>query len=89
MFQIFGYIGLASASLLIVLRVYVLTPFLRPDLIYVSSLAIWDKNKIVAAIVTGLWVANVGTTIQGTPLLPPINDRSYLTNITSYQASCG
>jgi len=45
---IFGYMSLAAASLLIVLRV----------------VAIWDKNKIVVAVAASLWVTHVAAMIQ-------------------------
>ncbi|KAI0282829.1 hypothetical protein BGY98DRAFT_1094148 [Russula aff. rugulosa BPL654] len=45
---IFGYLAVAAASLLIVLRV----------------VAIWNKTKIIVAIATGVWVTNVIAQIQ-------------------------
>jgi len=45
---IFGYLAVAAASLLIVLRV----------------VAIWKKKKIIVAIATGVWVTNVISQIQ-------------------------
>jgi len=46
---VFGYLGIATASLLIVVRI----------------VAIWNKNKIAIAIATSLWVTNVAVIIQG------------------------
>jgi len=45
----FGYLSLATASLLIVIRIT----------------AIWDRHKVVTAIATSLWAANVAVLIQG------------------------
>ncbi|KAH9958776.1 hypothetical protein BC827DRAFT_1218481 [Russula dissimulans] len=46
---IFSYSGVAAASLLIVLRI----------------IAIWNKDKVIVAISTGIWVVNVSVIIQG------------------------
>jgi len=46
---IFAYLGLAAASLLIVLRV----------------IAIWNKGRIIVATATTLWVTNIVIMIQG------------------------
>ncbi|KAI9453602.1 hypothetical protein F5148DRAFT_1289011 [Russula earlei] len=63
---IFSYLGVAAASLLIVLRVYVAyLPVPNPALIEASSIAIWNRNKIVVAIATGVWAVNVAVIIQG------------------------
>lgn len=75
LFQVFGYLGIAAASLLIVVRMYAL-PILcvrsRPgqDLIDSFSVAIWNKNKIAIAIATSLWVTNVAVIIQGKSSAP-------------------
>lgn len=34
----------------------------------VSSIAIWNKNKIAVATATGVWITNVALLIQGEPL---------------------
>jgi hypothetical protein len=69
--QSFGYLGLAAASLLIVLRVYVVSiPFPSHVLIEASSVAIWNKNKIVVAIAASLWVTHVAAMIQSKPSPP-------------------
>jgi len=71
MFQIFGYLGLAAASLLIVLRVYVpLCPFSGQVPTESSSIAIWNKNKIVMATAAILWVTNIVIMTQGKPSSP-------------------
>ncbi|KAI9441047.1 hypothetical protein F5148DRAFT_1258649 [Russula earlei] len=46
---IFGYVAFVCASLLIVLRI----------------IAIWNKDKVVVAVATGVWVVNIGFLIQG------------------------
>jgi len=46
---IFGYLGVAFASLLIVFRI----------------IAIWNKNKAIVAISAGIWVINVSFIIHG------------------------
>jgi len=63
--QTFGYVGLAAASLLIVLRTYVSSnPFSSHVLIEASSVAIWNKNKVVVAIAASLWVTHIAAMIQ-------------------------
>ena len=32
-----------------------------------SSIAIWNKNRVVAAISLGVWVTNIAFIIQGEP----------------------
>ncbi|KAH9955664.1 hypothetical protein BJV74DRAFT_467429 [Russula compacta] len=44
-----GYVAIAASSLLIVLRI----------------IAIWNKNKVIVAISTGVWVTNVSLIIRG------------------------
>ncbi|KAH9977427.1 hypothetical protein BJV74DRAFT_888483 [Russula compacta] len=46
---ILAYLALACASLLIVLRI----------------IAIWNRNRVVAAIAIGLWITNISFLIQG------------------------
>ncbi|KAI0255671.1 hypothetical protein BJV78DRAFT_692975 [Lactifluus subvellereus] len=46
---IFAYLAFATASILIVLRIF----------------AIWDRNKIVLALATGAWATNISFLIQG------------------------
>jgi hypothetical protein len=70
--QVFGYMAFVTASLLIVLRVYV-----SAVLFYVSqssvikrlwttsSIAIWNKNRVVVAIALGVWVTNIAFLIRG------------------------
>lgn len=62
----FSYIGLASASLLIVLRVCVPSHHL-PEQVVIETLriAIWNKNKIVVVIAASLWITNVAVMIRG------------------------
>jgi len=36
----------------------------------IASIAIWSKKKIVVAIATGVWMANVVSQIQGKALPP-------------------
>lgn len=76
LFQVFGYLGIAAASLLIVIRMYALPIHCVPsrpcqDLIDIFSVAIWDKNKIAVAIATSLWVTNVVAITQGRSFSPP------------------
>jgi len=72
---VFGYLGIAAASLLIVVRMYALPILCVPslpgqDLIDSFSVAIWNKNKIAIAIATSLWVTNVAVIIQGKSSAP-------------------
>ncbi|KAI9455867.1 hypothetical protein F5148DRAFT_1369800 [Russula earlei] len=53
---IFGYLAFVCASLLIVLRI----------------IAIWNKDKVVVAVATGVWVVNIGFLIQG---IARVNDQ--------------
>src|SRR6202789_3263790 len=39
----------------------------RQELIKASSIAIWNKNRVVAAISLGVWVINIAFLIQGEP----------------------
>lgn len=74
-FQVFGYLGIAAASLLIVVRMYALPILCIPSLlgqdpIGCFSVAIWNKNKIAIAIGAGLWVTNVAAITQGKSSAP-------------------
>jgi len=46
---VFGYMAFAAASLLIVLRI----------------IAVWNKDRVVVAVATGVWVTNIGFLVQG------------------------
>ena len=59
-----------ASSLLIILRMYVHfdkydnpPKLTRPWTFY--RIAIWHKNKIVSAISMALWIANIGTIVNG------------------------
>jgi len=52
----FGYLAFAAATLLIVLRI----------------IAIWNRNKLVTAIATGLWVTNLGFLIHNIVQMRPV-----------------
>lgn len=39
----------------------------RQEFIKVSSIAIWNKNRVVAAISLGVWVTNIAFIIEGEP----------------------
>jgi len=76
LFQAFCCLGIAAASLIIVIRMYALPVLCVPsrpgqDLIDIFSVAIWDKNKIVVAIATSLWVTNLAVFTQGKSSAPP------------------
>ena len=77
--QILSYLVLAASSLMIVLRVCVLfssgAAFSKP--IAYARIAIWDRNKTIVVIATGIWGTNIVFLIQGKflPPLPPWNDR--------------
>ena len=67
--QLFGYLATASASLLIVLRMYVLFPwfdYLPLNLTFTgtTSFAIWNKRKIIIAVAAAAWGINVIFQIQ-------------------------
>jgi len=44
--------------------------FPNQALIEVSSVAVWNMNKIIMAIAGGIWLSNVAASIEGKPLLP-------------------
>jgi len=89
---------MVASSLLIVLRMYVLNndptePLSQNHtLTDVASIAIWDKNKIVAATAFGIWGINAAFFLHRKLLLPcPANDwelKSH-TNVVWSQVSCG
>ena len=59
-----------AASLLIVLRMYVYSNAChdyspKMALIKATSIAIWNKNKLVTAIALGVWVTNIAFLIRG------------------------
>ena len=88
--QTFGYVGIAAASFLIVLRVYVFSdPFSSHVLIGVSSVAIWNKNKIVVAIAASLWVTHVAAVIQSKSFPLPTYMRGCITDVALYQVPHG
>ena len=73
----FSYLGVAGASLLMVLRMYVHSPslsFRRPDLphcerLYVTMgcrIAIWNRNRIAVAIAICAWNTNVAFQVHST-----------------------
>lgn len=76
-FQTFAYLGLVTSSLLIVFRMYVF--FCHSDwghssqtnLTEASSIAIWNKNRLVVGIAIIVWATNVLVIISGklVPLL--------------------
>lgn len=69
--QTFAYLSLAAASLLIVLRVYVLVHIsavwssLNLALIVAVSIAIWNKHRVAMGMAIGIWGINVVLHIQG------------------------
>lgn len=69
----------AAASLLIVLRMYVLfpDPIVEDNwaLTDAASFAIWNMNKIVIAIATSAWGTSIISQIQSKPL-PPFDGSS-------------
>jgi len=66
-FQIFSYMALAASSLLIVLRMYVLTmtDSLEQTPTVAISIAIWNRDRIMMTIAASMWVTNVSFLIQG------------------------
>jgi len=44
--------------------------FPNQALIEGSSIAVWNKNKIIMVIAGGIWLSNVAASIEGKPLLP-------------------
>ena len=68
----------AAASLLIVLRMYVLVRVSgnmsivpRSKLLMgTTSIAIWNGNKLAIALASGVWVANLGFLAQSKTLHP-------------------
>jgi hypothetical protein len=73
-------VSLVSASLLIIVRMYVSFHSFKPGLSFPNqalieefSVAIWDKNKIAVTIAVITWVTNVSVIIQGEslPFYPP------------------
>jgi len=85
--------SLVSASLLVIVRMYVSfhsskpgPPFPNQALIRVFSIAIWNKSKFVVAIAVITWVTNVSVIIQGKslPFYPPANYRESHTNMILY-----
>ena len=45
-----------------------MTIFPRQSLMGIVSIAIWNRQKLVIAITTVMWVANIGFFIQSKPL---------------------
>jgi hypothetical protein len=70
--QLFAYIAFAAASLLIVLRVYVPDADDQPPktrhLRKLDRIAIWNMEKIIILITTGVWLVNVSSLIEGSYL---------------------
>ncbi len=80
--------SLVSASLLIIIRMYVSFHSYKPGpsfpneaLIEAFSIAIWSKNKIAVAIGVTTWVTNVLVIIQGEYLFYPADYRASHTNV--------
>ncbi|KAH9977433.1 hypothetical protein BJV74DRAFT_953545 [Russula compacta] len=65
----FAYLALASASFLIVLRMYVFhndsLPLSSQILIDAPSIAIWNMSRVVGAVAIGVWITNIAFLIQG------------------------
>jgi hypothetical protein len=91
-------VSLASASLLIVFRMYVSFHSSKPGasfpnqaLIEPFSIAIWNKHKFAVTVAVITWVTNVSFIIQGKslPFYPPADYRESHTNMIWYQVSRG
>ena len=82
--QTLAYLALASASFLLLLRMYVPSTHLNHVHLYGrrahtrpgDSIAIWNYKKTVVGIAICLWVTNVAFLLQGKslPLLPTIRN---------------
>ena len=69
----FALLTLSASSLLIVLRMYVLSgtsTFRDQPLIEVASIAIWNRNKVVMTLAIIIWGINAVVYVQCRLLLP-------------------
>jgi hypothetical protein len=72
--QLFAYIAVAGASMLIMLRTYVF-PWVAAEKqlnawLLLSRIAIWSRDKVVTLITTCIWCTNVAFLVHSKSDLP-------------------